>query len=126
MEKLSNKLAIGLQGRHIMWCPGCDSLHAITVSMDGWQFDGDTENPSFNPSILVRGKRFTATGEREYKEWQEQKYPKLVKDFDTKETVCHSFITKGKWNFLADCTHNMAGKTVDMVDLPDWVTEAKA
>ena len=30
---------------------------------------------------------------------------------------CHSIVTDGKIQFLADCTHALAGQTVD---LPDW------
>ena len=32
-------------------------------------------------------------------------------------TVCHSFVTDGRIQFLADCTHALAGQTVD---LPEW------
>lgn len=32
-------------------------------------------------------------------------------------SVCHSVVTDGKIAFCSDCTHEMAGKTVD---LPDW------
>jgi len=30
---------------------------------------------------------------------------------------CHSFVRDGKIQFLSDCKHKLAGKTVD---LPDW------
>jgi len=33
--------------------------------------------------------------------------------------VCYSFVTAGRIQFLSDCTHILAGKTVD---LPDWAT----
>lgn len=32
--------------------------------------------------------------------------------------TCHSFVTDGRIQFLGDCTHSLAGQTVD---LPDWV-----
>ena len=31
--------------------------------------------------------------------------------------VCHSFVRNGRIEFLGDCTHGLAGKTVD---LPKW------
>jgi hypothetical protein len=31
--------------------------------------------------------------------------------------VCHSFVTDGRIQFLEDCTHELAGQTVD---LPEW------
>jgi len=33
------------------------------------------------------------------------------------DVVCHSFVTDGRIQFLGDCTHTLAGQTVD---LPDW------
>jgi hypothetical protein len=32
-------------------------------------------------------------------------------------SVCHSFVTDGRIQFLGDCTHALAGQTVD---LPEW------
>lgn len=34
---------------------------------------------------------------------------------------CHSFIKNGQWQFLSDCAHELAGQTVPMVPLPDWL-----
>lgn len=34
---------------------------------------------------------------------------------------CHSFIRDGHWQFLADSAHKLAGQTVPMVPVPDWV-----
>jgi hypothetical protein len=31
-----------------------------------------------------------------------------------KNFVCHSFVRNGKIEYLSDCTHNLAGKTVDI------------
>jgi hypothetical protein len=36
--------------------------------------------------------------------------------FDIKK-VCHSFVVDGRMQFLSDCTHVMAGQTVD---IPVW------
>lgn len=32
---------------------------------------------------------------------------------------CHSFLKAGRWEFLSDSAHRLAGQTVDMVPLPD-------
>jgi hypothetical protein len=32
--------------------------------------------------------------------------------------VCHSFVRNGRIEFLGDCTHALAGQTVDLKDLP--------
>lgn len=34
---------------------------------------------------------------------------------------CHSFIRNGHWEFLGDCAHSLAGQTVPMVPVPDWM-----
>ncbi len=31
--------------------------------------------------------------------------------------ICHSFVTDGRIQFLSDCTHPLAGQTVD---IPEW------
>ena len=87
-----------------LWCPGCNDLHAVSVvGPDGytprvcWTWNGSLDLPTVDPSILVtygpdRGRR-----------------------------VCHSFLRNGVWQFLPDCTHELAGQSVEMVVLPDWL-----
>jgi hypothetical protein len=77
-------------------CPGCDCPHVIRVAGDEhpvWTFNGSLDKPTVSPSILV-----TST-------WKGI------------PTVCHSFIKDGMIQFLGDCTHKLAGKTVQ---IPDW------
>jgi hypothetical protein len=79
------------------YCPGCHQTHLIPVEgPHGWQWNGSHTVPTFSPSILVTWGAHSGRSERR----------------------CHSFIVDGKWQFLADCTHDLAGKTVPMVDLP--------
>lgn len=73
-----------------LWCPACDC--AIMID-DAWGWNGDSECPTFTPSILSK-----ADG-----------------------VVCHSFLTDGVWNFLSDCTHASAGQRLPAVDLPEWL-----
>jgi hypothetical protein len=84
-------------------CPGCKDfghtgLHMLPINTTetnpAWDFDGNLEKPTVNPSIL--------TG----------------KDSDQ---VCHSFLRDGVFEFLGDCTHSLANQHVDIPDLPDWV-----
>ncbi len=39
-------------------------------------------------------------------------------------TVCHSFLTDGRIQFLDDCTHAMAGQTVDLPSFPHGKADA--
>ncbi len=85
------------------WCPGCDGVHVIKTSPGGWTFDGNADAPTFLPSVLV-----TYNGADAGQSRGEHKAP---------PSRCHSFVKAGKIDFLGDCTHALAGKTVD---LPDW------
>lgn len=40
--------------------------------------------------------------------------------------VCHCFIVAGQWQFLGDCTHELAGQTVDLPLLPDWFVDRES
>ena len=74
------------------FCPGCQARHAIN---DTWEFNGDYEKPTVSPSVLVT--------------WPEGP--------ERKENRCHSFIRDGKIEFLHDCTHALAGKTVELPEI---------
>lgn len=85
--------------RLYLWCPGCDSLHAVEIEAEPvlWQWDRNREAPTISPSILVNGR-------------------------EPKHGIrCHSFVKQGMWQFLDDSEHALAGQTVPMVPLPDWV-----
>jgi hypothetical protein len=62
-----------------------------------WGWNGSLSKPTFTPSILVRGQ-----------------------EFGSKAPRCHSFVTDGKIQFLNDCSHPLAGQTVE---LPIWDDE---
>lgn len=84
-----------------LWCPGCDDAHRVVIdSPDGWTWDGNEAAPTISPSIDVS-----------YGDQPGAKH-------------CHSYVRAGQWQFLTDCTHALAGQTVPMVPLPDWLTAA--
>ena len=94
------------------WCPGCESNHVVpTGTSHGWGFNGDYNRPTLSPSVLIYG------------------HPTLIDDslegdaLTAPENIresprCHSFVRDGRIEYLGDCTHSFAGKTVDMVPLP--------
>jgi hypothetical protein len=100
------------------FCPGCKCGHALWTTERNhgngaiWAFNGDMEKPTFSPSLLIRSHQWTppVTGEN----YEEFKRKPLTQ---TKvETVCHSFVRDGRIEFLSDCTHELRGQTVPMVD----------
>lgn len=88
-------------------CPGCvaggpsgyDGIHMLPVNtMDvgkpSWDWDGNLERPTLNPSILTQG-----------------------------YSRCHSFLRDGIFEFLGDSDHPLAGQRIPIPDLPDWAVE---
>ena len=67
--------------------------------------------------MLTKSIELSEEGERQYKEWVESECKNGREEFDRKQTICHVFIKEGKIEYLSDCTHSLAGTTID---LPDW------
>lgn len=124
MSQLSKTLRDAENGGLLFWCPGCDGVHAVRVGAgDGprWGYNGNPDKPTFTPSILVSGTKLTNKGRADMDAWREAGYPKpLPEKFDSIPVVCHSFVNNGRIQFLSDCTHALAGQTVD---LPDWAED---
>lgn len=77
------------------WCDGCQEPHSFSVDCKGgqrpcWTWNGDWEKPTFNPSLL---------------------YP-------SKTVRCHLYVTDGQIQYLSDCDHHLAGKTVPIPPFP--------
>lgn len=78
---------------HYVRCPACDAAGVQEIHVfdaDRWQFNGDVERPTFSPSMLAQGNHAG-------KPWR-----------------CHSFVRDGCIEYLSDCTHSMAGQTVEL------------
>ncbi len=82
---------------YLVECPACRdadrcSAHVFNIRKDGrgWDFDGSYEFPTFSPSMLAR---------------------------DSRGHICHSFVRNGKIEYLSDCTHELAGQTIDLPEL---------
>jgi hypothetical protein len=86
---------------YLFSCPGCGNSHAPYIrpykapNGASWEFDGNLEQPTFQPSILI----------------------KVTNPDSGKVMICHSFVTNGKIRFLADCTHKLAGQEVELPEV---------
>lgn len=80
-------------------CPACGERHAFwernNDGTPGWSWNRDFNKPTVHPSV------------------------KVTTEFPDRTDCCHSFITNGRIQYLEDCTHAMAGKTVDLPELED-------
>jgi hypothetical protein len=77
------------------WCSGCAAPHRLEIGarMPSGQrlgFDGDIYRPSFEPEIVHED------GDR----------------------VCRYLLRGGRLHFAADCTHALAGQSVELPDFP--------
>ncbi len=80
---------------HMIFCPACKCGHLFYNGKQrgndtAWSFDGNVENPTFSPSMLV---------------YESNCHPR-----------CHSFVRNGQIQFLSDCTHELKGQTVPLED----------
>ena len=122
MSQLSTVLRDAEDGMLLFWCPGCDGAHGIKHGLGAgprWSWNGDTDKPTFQPSILVRSYEMSAKGHADAVAryaLPEAERPALPEGyrFDGADTVCHSFVADGRIQFLSDCTHALAGQTVEL------------
>ncbi len=80
------------EARLSWYCPGCKSDHEVPVPPhpQAWEWNGSLESPTLSPSILI-----DYGGRRD-------------------KPTCHCFVRNGRIEFLGDCSHDHAGKTVEM------------
>lgn len=88
------------------WCPACGEVHGFAVDAPfsngaKWSFDGNIEAPTFAPSMNITNGPFPVGSSRA-----------------GKTEVCHYFLREGKIQYLGDCTHELAGQTVPLPDIP--------
>lgn len=87
---------------YLFMCPGCKYDHRYIVKWGSksertepvWHFNGDVDKPSFTPSLLMRTSHH---GEA--------------------DRICHLYVTNGKIQFLADCSHSLKGQSVEMEEV---------
>lgn len=76
-----------------------------------WSWNGDTERPTLKPSILSKGQReLTAEEVARLHAGEELNLP---------PAVCHTWVTDGVAQYLADCTHEFAGQSLPLNDVED-------
>lgn len=92
----------------VIFCPGCKHNHYIHTKEKNsngamWTFNGDFERPTFSPSLHIW-----------YAKTDENCVPLVP---EQRHTVCHSFITDGMIQILADSDNELKGQTVPLPDI---------
>ena len=94
------------EASHVMLnMPGPIPIRMIPVQLRGtrsgtgnWSWNGDTEKPTLKPSILSR-------------------CPPICE-------CCHTWVHDGMVQFLGDCSHELRGHTLELLDV-DWSEAAE-
>lgn len=118
MSALSPVLRDAAGGRLMFWCPGCNQAHGINHGVGGWVWNGDADKPTFSPSVLVRSGHHAPGHTGACWCMFNAEHPNDPAPFEC--MVCHSFVTEGRIQFLTDCTHALAGQTVDLPKWNEW------
>jgi len=126
MSILGRKLR-GLEGGRVAFmCPGCGELHQIPVSEThnpgrNWGYNGNPDAPTFTPSVFVRSGHFLPShkpGAGCWCTYCAEDEADGDPGFSCKQ--CHSFVRNGHIEFLGDCSHALAGQTVELPDIEGW------
>lgn len=100
------------------WCPGCQRRHGVPLKLAGdvyWEWNGSLEAPTLAPSVLVYGHQELIDSDLP---WGEEEGQLLHPSNKRMTPRCHTFIRNGQIEFLGDCTHELAGQTVQMTEAP--------
>lgn len=113
------------QATHVKVClPGPSRRLFIPVIIKGtregtgnWTWNGDTEKPTLRPSVLILSGHY----DKNFKPG-DSCWCTYYKENPDKEKVfhcfcCHTWINDGQAQFLPDCSHEFAGKTLDLMDV---------
>ena len=81
------------------WCEGCNHCHTFYIQCNGhtWTFDGNVNDPTFNPSML------------EF----------YTREDNTRKTLCHYFLHSGVMKYCGDSPHALSGQEVPLKNIPD-------
>lgn len=105
-------------GKMRFMCPGCGHNHVINVDsgrQPRWTWNGSFDKPTFNPSILETVGHYISSHEGSC--WCDYNREHPDEDPDFQCSRCHSFVRDGRIQFLDDCSHALAGQTVDLPEL---------
>ena len=104
-------------------CPGCGEEHTVRINSaerPSWTWNGDVERPTLTPSVLNRSGHYLPDhqGEGCWCTYNEERREAGESEAPFRCRQCHSFVRDGRIEFLKDCSHDLAGQTVDLPEIP--------
>lgn len=98
----------------VFYCMGCKARHQIYLDGNGarWSWDGNAEEPTFSPSVLVESIRHDLTPAQweEYDTICSQQGMAAAMNHPVYGWRCHTFIRGGYIEYLDDCSHTLRGR----------------
>lgn len=95
--KVIDQIECGGGTGFMYWCPACRFHHHVAIKPAklengaSWTWNNSHDKPTFSPSIVVK-----------------------VEFKNRSSLVCHSYVKNGQIQYLSDCTHQLAGQTINM------------
>lgn len=104
-------------------CPGCDRTHGVStdpikpnqVTGGRWSWNRSVDAPTFAPSILVNPHATVSVDIPDG--LSGQALVEFLFEHRVMTPRCHSIVRAGRIEFQPDCTHALAGQTVDLPDI---------
>lgn len=109
-------------GQIAHYCPACDELHFYAVAEPfpngaRWSFNGDAQNPSLTPSMLIKTGHYV-----DRPGWSNKPGDCAICDAGGEYGscgICHYFLSAGWLEYCQDSTHKLAGMRLRMVPIPE-------
>lgn len=75
-----------------------------------WTWNGDVDKPTLRPSVLTQGTQKLTDAE--------YKAIRSGTKIEPRKFRCHTWVSDGQAQFLDDCSHDLRGQTVSMLEVP--------
>lgn len=95
------------------YCPGCKCNHDVPIPphSQAWEWNGSLNAPTLSPSVLRTSGHHAPKHQGSC--WCNLK-PAINEPPPFQCMRCHCFVRDGRIEFLGDCSHELAGQTVEM------------
>lgn len=99
------------------FCPACQDIHI--VDMTRWVFIIKNEKGTIQPSVHVKSGHHVDNFKLEDNCWCKYYTEHPDEEPVYKCGICHSFVADDTISYLNDCTHELAGRSVQLPDFPN-------
>lgn len=127
-----------IDGQGYVECPAAEATH-LTINLPGpsgqltlpvmiggrregtpnWTWNGDVEKPTLHPSVLSQSGHYALGFEQGDSCWctYAKEHPDKTNLFHCYR--CHTHINDGMVQFLGDCSHELAGQRLPLLDVAE-------